>query len=125
VSENGVLRRIFGLNGDEVTEVWRRLHNEELYGLYASPCIFLTIKARRMKWVWHLAHVGERRNAFRVLVGKPGRKRPFGRHRSSWKDNIKINIKGIRCWAVKWIDVFQDRRNCRADASTVMGLRLP
>jgi hypothetical protein len=69
--------------------------------------------------------VGERRNAFRVLVGKPGRKRPFERHRRSWKDKIKINIQEMGCWGVNWIDVFQDRCNCQADASAVMGLRLP
>jgi len=76
-----------------------------------------------MRWAWYVARVGERRNAFRVLVVKAGRKRPFGRPRSSGKNNIKMNIQGIGCWGVNWIDVFQDRRNCRADANTVMGLR--
>ena len=76
-----------------------------------------------MKCAWHVARVRERRNAFRVLVGKPGRKRPFGRPRSSWEDNIKMNIQGIGCWGVNCIDVFQDRRDCRADVSTVLGLR--
>jgi hypothetical protein len=76
-----------------------------------------------MKWAWHVARVEERRNAFRVLAAKPGRKGPFGRPRRSGEDNIKMNIQVIGCWGVNWSVVFQDRYNCRADASTVIGLR--
>jgi hypothetical protein len=71
-----------------------------------------------------VALVEERRNACRVLVGKPWGNRPLGRARHSWKDNIKMNIRGIGCGGVNWIDVFQDRCKCRADASSVMRLRL-
>jgi hypothetical protein len=81
VFENRVLRRIFGLKRDEVTGEWRRLHNEELYDLYSSPKIFWVIKSRRMRWAGHVARMGERRRAYRVLVGKPEGMRPLGRPR--------------------------------------------
>jgi hypothetical protein len=68
VFENMVLRRIFGPKRDEVTGEWRRLHNEELYALYSSPTIIRVIKSRRLKWVGHVARMGERRGAYRALV---------------------------------------------------------
>jgi hypothetical protein len=71
VFENRVLRRIFGLKRDEVTGEWRKLHNEELHDLYSSPSIIIIIKSRRMRWEGHVARMGERRNAYRLLVGKP------------------------------------------------------
>jgi hypothetical protein len=71
VFENRVLRRIFGPKGDEVSEEWRKLHNDELNVLYSSPSIVRVIKSRRMKWAEHVAHMGERRGVYRVLVGKP------------------------------------------------------
>jgi hypothetical protein len=76
-----VLRRIFGPKGDEVTVEWRKLHNDELNVLYSSPNILWVIKSRRMRWVDHVARVGEEREVYRVLVGKPGGKRPLGRPR--------------------------------------------
>ena len=69
--ENGVLRRIFGPKRDEVTAAWRKIHNEELNGLYSSPNIVRVIKSRRMRWARHVASVGERRGAYRILVEKP------------------------------------------------------
>ena len=81
VFENMVLRRIFGYRRDEVTEEWRRLHNEELNDLYSSPNIVRVIKSRRMRWAGHVAHVGEERGVYRVLVGKPEGRRPLGRPR--------------------------------------------
>jgi hypothetical protein len=81
MSENRVLRRIFGPKGDEVTGGWRKLHNEELYNLYSSPTIIRTIKSRRMSWAGHVARMGEKRNEYWVLVGKPEGKRPLGRPR--------------------------------------------
>jgi hypothetical protein len=82
VFENRVLRRIFGPKGDEVTGEWRKLHNEELHDLYSSPSIIRIIKARRMRWVEHVTRMGEKRNAYRLLVGKPEGRRPLGtRHR--------------------------------------------
>ena len=71
VFENKVLRRIFGPRRDEVTEEWRRLHNEELHDLYSSPIIVLVIKSRRMRWAGHVARMVEERGVYSVLVGKP------------------------------------------------------
>jgi hypothetical protein len=93
VSENRVLRRIFGPKGNEVTEGWRKLHNEELHNLYSSPSIIRMIKTRRMKWAGHVARIGAKRNAYGILVGKPEGKRPLGRPRCSWVDNIKMDLK--------------------------------
>ena len=78
VSENRVLRRIFWPKRDEVIREWRKLHNEELNDLYCSPNIVRVIKSIRMRWVRHVARMGERRGVFRILVGKPEGKRPFG-----------------------------------------------
>ena len=79
--ENMVLRRIFGPRRDEVTGEWRRLYNVDLNDLYSSPNIVLVIKSRRMRWVGHVARMGEERGEYRVLVGKPEGKRPLGRPR--------------------------------------------
>jgi hypothetical protein len=71
VFENRVLRRIFGPKRDEVTGEWRQLHNEELHDLYSSPSIIRIIKFRRMRWAGHVARMAEKRNVYRLLVGKP------------------------------------------------------
>jgi hypothetical protein len=81
VFENRVLRRIFGPKRDEVTEEWRRLHNKELYALYSSPNIIRMIKSRILRWAGHVARMGERRGAYRDLVGKPEGRTPLGRPR--------------------------------------------
>jgi len=85
VFENRVLRRIFGAKRDEVAGEWRKLHNEELNGIYSSPNIVRVTKSRRMRWAEHVARLGERKGVYRLLVGKPEGKRPFGRPRSRWK----------------------------------------
>jgi hypothetical protein len=97
VFENNVLTRIFGPKRDEVTGGWRTLHNEELYNLYSSPSIIIRrmIKSRRMRWVGHVARIGEKRNAYRILVGKPERKRYLGRAKSMWVDKIKNDLREI------------------------------
>jgi hypothetical protein len=92
VFENKVLRRIFGPKRDEVTGEWRRLHNEELYALYSSPNIIRVIKSRRLRWAGHVARMGERRGAYRALVGKPEGRRPLERPRRRWEDNIKMDL---------------------------------
>jgi len=95
VFENMVLRRIFGPRRDEVTEEWRRLHNEELNDLYSSPNILRVIKSRRMRWAGHVARVGEERGVCRVLVGKPEGKRPLGIPRRRWVDNIRTDPQEV------------------------------
>jgi hypothetical protein len=81
VFENRVLWRILGPKRDEVPRGWRKLHNEELHGLYSSLNIVRVIKARRMKWAGHVAHMGEVRGAYNILVGRPEGRRPLGRPR--------------------------------------------
>jgi len=97
VFENMVLRRIFGPRTDEVTGECRRLHNEELSDLYSSPNIVRVIKSRIMRWVRHVARMGEERGTYRVLVGKPEGKRSLGRPRRRWVDNIRMDLQEVGC----------------------------
>jgi hypothetical protein len=101
IFENRVLRRIFGSKRDEVTEEWRRLHNKEIYALYSSPNIIRVIRSRRLRWAGHVARIGVRRGAYRALVGKPEGRRPLGRPRRRWKDNIKMDLREIG-WGGAW-----------------------
>jgi hypothetical protein len=94
VFENRELRRIFGPKRDEVTGEWRKLHNEELRDLYSSPNNIRIIKSRRMRLPGHIARMGEKRTAYRLLVGKPEGKRPLGRSRRRWVDNIRMDWRG-------------------------------
>jgi hypothetical protein len=96
VFENRVLRRIFGPKRDEVTGGWRKLHNEDLHGLYSSPSIVRVIKARRIRWVGHVACMGEVRGAYIFLVGWPEGRRLLGRPRRRWEDNIEMDLREIR-----------------------------
>ena len=81
-----------------MTGEWRRLHNEELNDLYCSPNIVRVIKLRRMRWVGNIARMEERRGVYRVLVGKPEGKRPLGRHRLRWEDDIKMDLQEVGVW---------------------------
>jgi hypothetical protein len=92
VFENRVLTRIFGPKRDEVAGEWRRLHNEELNDLYSSSNIIRVIKSRIMRWAGHVARMGEGRAAYRILVWIPEGRRPFGRSRRRWEDNIKMDL---------------------------------
>jgi hypothetical protein len=99
VFENRVLRRIFGPTRDEVTGEWRKLHNGELHNLYSLPDIIRQMKCRRMMWAGHVARMGEGRNVYRVLVGKPEGKRPLERQRRRWEGGIKMDREEIG-WGV-------------------------
>jgi hypothetical protein len=92
-----------------VTGGWRKLHNEELHNLYSSPSIIRIIKSRRMRWVGHVARMGEKRKVFRLLVGKPEGKRPLGRPRCRWIDNIKTDLLEIGLSVADWIGLAHDR----------------
>jgi len=109
VFENMVSRRIFGPRRDKVTGEWRRLHNEELNDLYTSPSIVRVIKSRRMRWAGHMTRMGEERGVYRVLVGKPEGKRPLGRPRRRWVDNIRMDFQEVGCGHVDWIGLARDR----------------
>jgi hypothetical protein len=87
-----VLRGIFAPKRDEIMCQWRKLHNGEFHNLYTSPDIIRQIKSRRMRWAGHVARIGEGRNVYRVLVGKPEGKRPLERPRSRWEDGIKMDL---------------------------------
>jgi len=120
-----VLPRVNNNRRDEVTGKWRRLHNEELNGLYSSPNIVRVIKWRRMRWGGHVARMGEERGVYRVLVGKPEGKRPLGRPRRRWVDNMRMDLQEVRCGYMDWIGLAQDRDRWRTLVSAVMNLRVP
>ena len=92
---NRVLRKIFGPKREKVIVQWRRLHTEKLYHLYSSPTIIQVIKSGRMRQAGHIAHMGKRRGAYRVQVGKPDGNRPLGTHRHMWEDNTKMGLKEL------------------------------
>jgi hypothetical protein len=109
VFENRVLRRIFGPKTDEVPMGWKKLYNEELHNLNSSANIIRMLKSRRMRWVGHVARMVEKRNAYRILVGKPEGKRSLGRPRHRWVNNIKMDLREMGQGGMDWIDLAQDR----------------
>jgi hypothetical protein len=123
--ENRVLRKISGSKRDGVTGGWRKLHNEELHNLYSSPSIIRIMKSMRMRWVGHVARMGEKRNVYRLFVGKPEGKRPLGRPRRRSIDNIKIDLLDVGLGIVDWVVLAQDRYRWRALVNMVMNLRVP
>jgi hypothetical protein len=110
VFENRVLR-IFGPKRDEVTREWTKLHNEELRDLYSSPRTIRIMKSRRMRWAGHVARMGKKRNTYRLLVGKPEGKRPLGRPRRRWMDNIRMDLGEVGWGDVDWIGLAQYRNS--------------
>jgi hypothetical protein len=123
VFKNWVLRRIFRPKREEVTGEWRKLHNEEINGLYFSPNIVRVIKSRRMRWAGLVASMG--RGVYWVLVGKPEGKKPLWRPRYRWEDNIKMDLQGVECVGMDWIELAQDWYRWRSLVNAVMNLRVP
>jgi len=105
VFENMALRRIFGPRRNEVTEEWRRLHNEELNDVYSSPNIVRVIKSRRMRWAGHVAHMDEERGC----IGSWWGNRIEGDHWRRWMDNIRMDLQEVGCGYMDWIGLAQDR----------------
>jgi hypothetical protein len=106
--ENRVLTRIFGPKRDKVTKKKKKLHNEELNDLYCSPNIVQAIKSRRKRWVGHVVGMGERTDVYRILVGKRWEKRPLGRPRCRWEDNIKMDFQEVgwgSCTGFSWLRI--------------------
>jgi hypothetical protein len=120
VFENRVLR-IFGPKRDEVKGEWKKQHNEELHDLYSSPSTIRIIMSRRMRWVGHVTGMGEKRNAYGLLVGKPEGRRPLGRARYRWVGNIRVDLVEVGWGDVDWIGLAQDRDKWRA----LMNLQVP
>jgi hypothetical protein len=125
VFENRVLRRIFGPTKDEVTREWRKLHNEEPHDLYSSPSVMRIMKSQRMRWAGHIARIGEKKNEYRLLVGKPEGKGPLEGPRRRWLDNIRLYLVEVGWGDVEWICLPQDRDGCRALVNSVLNLRVP
>jgi hypothetical protein len=125
VFENRVLRRILGPKRGGVTGGWRKLHNKELHNLHSSSSIIRIIKSRRMRWAGHVARMEEKRNVYRLLVGKAEGNRPLGRPRCRWIDNIKMDLLEIGLSVVDWIGLAQNRYRWRALVNAAMNLRVP
>ncbi|KAJ4440168.1 hypothetical protein ANN_08306 [Periplaneta americana] len=106
VFENKVLRKIFGAKRDDVTGEWKKLHNAELH-IFSSSDIIRNIKSRRLRWAGHVARMGESRNAYSVLVGRPEEKRPLGRPRRRWENNIKMDLREVGYDDRDWINLVQ------------------
>jgi hypothetical protein len=92
-----MLRRIFEPKRNEVIGGWRKLNNEELHNLYSSSNVIRMIKSKRVRWLGHITPVGDKENAYSVLVGKPECRRPLEEHLDicSWEDNIKLDLRDI------------------------------
>jgi hypothetical protein len=104
---------------------WRKLHNDELHSLYSSQNTVRVIKSRRMRWVGYVTRMGEGRGVYRVLVGRPEGKRPLGRPRRRWEDNIKMDLREIGIDGANWIRLSRDKAQWWAFVNTVVNLRVP
>ncbi|PSN35706.1 hypothetical protein C0J52_10179 [Blattella germanica] len=124
VFENKVLRKIFGPKRDEETGEWRRLHNTELKDVYGKPDIIRIIKSRRLRWAGHVARMGDERGVRKILEGKPEGKRPVGRPRMKWENNINHDLREVDYTEDDWKTLAQDRDVWRAYVRTAMNLRV-
>jgi hypothetical protein len=119
-----MLRRISGPKRDEIIGISKKLPNEDVHSVYYSSYIIRMIKSMTMRWAGHVACMGEKKNAYRILVGKPERKRPLGRPLYRWEDNIKIDLREI--WGgMDWINLAQDMDRWQALVNTAMNLGVP
>jgi hypothetical protein len=121
--QNRAMRRIFEPKRDEMIH-WRKLHNEELHNLYSSPSIIRMIKSWRMRWTGHVARLVQRRNGYRILVGKPEGKTPLGRPRHGWLHNIKLDLREGEWDGMDLIHLAQDRDQWRTLVNTVINIRV-
>jgi hypothetical protein len=103
----------------------QKLHNDELHDLYSLQNIVRVIKSRRMRWARHVARMGEGKGVYRVLVGRPEGKRPLGRPRHRWEDNIKMDFRETGIDGVNWIWLAQDRVQWQAFVNMVINLQVP
>jgi len=124
-TQNKVLFKLSGttLCGAYLTKPIRQ--SEELNDLYSSPNIVWVMKSRIMRWAGHVTRMGEERGVYRVLVGKPEGRRPLGRPRRRWVDNIRTDLHEVGCGYMDWIGLAQDRNRWRTLVSAVMNLRVP
>ena len=120
-----IFRKTFGAKNDEITGEWRKLHSAELHALYSSPNLIRSLKSRRLRWAGHVARMEQLRNAYRVLPGKPQSKRPLGRPRRRWEDNIKMGLREVGCDPRDWIILAEDRDQWRESVRAIMNLRVP
>jgi hypothetical protein len=124
VFEDRVRRRIFGPKRDKATGDWRKLHNEELRDFYSSSSKIKIIKSRGIRWTGHVARMGEKRNAYRLLVGKPEGKRQLGRPRRRWVDNIRMDLGEVGWGDVDRIGLAKNRNRWRAVVNSVLNFRV-
>jgi hypothetical protein len=124
MSINKLRKYYFGPKREEDGS-WRKLHNDELHSLYSSLNIVRVIKSRSMRWAGHVARMGEGRGVYRVLVERSEGKRPLGRPRRRWEDNIKMNPRETGIDGLNWIQLAQDRVQWRTFVNTVMKLGVP
>jgi hypothetical protein len=125
VFENKVLRRIHGPKRDDHTGEWRRLHNEELHSLHAAPDILRVIKSRRLRWAGQVAHMTDDRTVYRVMVGNLQGKRPVGRPRTRWADNVKKDLREVGLSEDDWMDRARDGSAWRGVVGAAMDFRAP
>jgi hypothetical protein len=123
VFENWVLSRKFGPKRDDVAGEWRKLHIEELHELYSSPHIIKQIKSSRMRRAGHVSRMGEDRKVYRVVVGRPERKRPLLRRRYKWEDGMRMDLGEIG-WGGDWIQLAQGKGRWWVLVNTVMNIQV-